>query len=187
MTVTAPATSKCPGLALGAALGDQPRRQRQHDQGDRDVDPQDPLPPEPVGEEAAEQHARGASGAGDRAPGAERLVALGAVGEEGGDDREGGGSDDRGAEALGRAGGDQLALGRGEAGRQRGGRDQDQPGHEDAAAPEQVGHAPAEQQEASEGEDVAVDHPGEVLLREAEAPRRSSAARCSRSTRRGRP
>ena len=71
---------------------------------------------------------------GDRAPDAERLVALGAVAEGGGDDRERGGGDDRGAEPLGGAGGDQLALGGGEARGERGDGDQQQAGHEDLAA-----------------------------------------------------
>ena len=40
--------------------------------------------------------------------------------------------------------------------------------HEHAPAPEQVGHPPAEQQEAAEGEHVGVDDPGEVVLGEVE-------------------
>ena len=70
---------------------------------------------------------------------------------------------------------------------QRGDRDEHEAGHEDAAAAEQVGHAPAEQQEAAEGEHVGVDDPGQVLLARSRAPRRSTAARRSRSRRRGRP
>ena len=72
------------------------------------------------------------------------------------------------AEALRRAGRDQLPLGRGEAGGERGDGDQQQAGHEDAAAAEQVGGAAAEQQEAAEGEHVGVDDPGQVLLGEVE-------------------
>ena len=44
--------------------------------------------PRLVGENAAEQHAGRAAGAGDGAPDAERLVALRALAEGGGDDRE---------------------------------------------------------------------------------------------------
>ncbi len=156
------------GLGLGPALGDQPRRQHQGDQGDRDVDPEHPLPAEPVGEDAAEQHTGGSAGAGHGTPDPERLVALGAVAEDRGDDRERGGGDDRGAEALGGAGGDQLPLGRREAGRQRGDGDQQQAGHEDPAAAEQVGGTAPEQEEAAEGEHVGVDDPGQVLLGEVE-------------------
>ena len=69
--------------------------------------------------------------AGHGTPDSQRLVALGPVLEQRGDDREGGRGDDRRAEPLRRAGGDQLTLGRGEASRQ--GRDPDhgQTGHED--------------------------------------------------------
>ena len=44
----------------------------------------------------------------------------------------------------------------------------DEPEEEDAPAAEQVGGAPAEQQEATERECVGADHPLQVLLREAE-------------------
>ena len=50
----------------------------------------------------------------------ERAVALGPVGERGGDDRQRGGGDDRGAQALDRAGGDQPRLGLRQAAGQRG-------------------------------------------------------------------
>ena len=124
MTVTAPAASKwrvadserLSAISRGASAAAT--------SADRHVDPQHPLPAEAVGEDAAEQHAGGAAGSGDRAPGAERLVALGAVAEGGRDDRQRRGRDDRRAEALGGAGGDQLALGGGEAGGERGGGDE---------------------------------------------------------------
>ncbi len=166
--VTAPATSKARASLGGAALSDQARRQREGDQADRHVHPQHPLPAEAVGEDAAEQDAGGAAGSGDRAPDAERFVALGPVPEDRGDDRERGGGDDRGAQSLGGAGGDQLGFGGGEARCQRGDRDQHQPGHEDAPAPQQVRGAAAEQEEAAEGEHVGVDDPGQVLVGEVE-------------------
>src|SRR6478735_2501743 len=72
------------------------------------------LPAEAVGEDAAEQDAGCAGRTRDGAPGAQRLVALGTVLKEAGDDREGGRRDDRGAQTLCRAGRDQLALVRGE-------------------------------------------------------------------------
>ena len=55
-----------------------------------------------------------------------------------------------------------------EAAGQRGGGEEDEAGHEHAPAAEQVGQAPAQQQEAAEGERVGVDDPGEVLLGEVE-------------------
>ena len=48
------------------------------------------------------------------------------------------------------------------------GGEQHEPGHEDAPAAEQVGGAPAEQEEAPERERVGADHPLQVLLREPE-------------------
>ena len=154
---------------LGATLGDQPRRQRGDDQRHRHVDPQHPLPAEAIGEYPAEEHSRGAAGPCDGPPGPERLVALGAVTERRRDDRECRGRDDRGTEALGGAGGDQLTLVGGEAGRERRGRDDEEAGDEHSSPSQQVGQPPAEQQEAAEGEHVGVDDPGQALLREVEA------------------
>ena len=68
--------------ALVAALGQQARGEQRGREADRHVDEQDPLPAGPLGQHAAEQHAGGAAGAGDRAPDAQRLVALGALGED---------------------------------------------------------------------------------------------------------
>ena len=64
----------------------------------------------------------------------------------------------------------------GEAAGQRGEREEDQAGHEEAPPAEQVGEPPAEQEEAAEGEDVGVHHPGQAALGEVRALRRSSAA-----------
>lgn len=65
-------------------------------------------------------------------------------------------------------GSDQLALAGGEPREQRDDRDNDQPAYEDAPPAEQVGGAASEQQEAAEGDQVCVDHPGEVLIGEVE-------------------
>ena len=69
---------------------------------------------------------------------------------------------------MGGASGDQLTLGGGEAGSERGRGDEQESGDEDASASQQVGHSPAEQQEAAEGEHVRVHDPGKVRLREVE-------------------
>ncbi len=168
MTVTAPATSKA-RVSCSARLSAISRGvSAKAISADGHVDPEHPLPSEAVGEDAAEQDAGRAARACHRAPDPERLVALGAVAEGGGDDRERGWGDDRGAEALRGAGGDQLPLGGGEAGGERGDRDQQQARHEHPAAAQQVGGAAAEQQEAAEGEHVGVDDPGQVLLGEVE-------------------
>ena len=60
------------------------------------------------------------------------------------------------------------------------------PAEEDAALAEQVTHPAGEQQQAAEGDQVGVDDPGEVALREAEAVLDRRAGRRSRSSRRGR-
>ena len=53
-------------------------------------------------------------------------------------------------------------------GKERGEREHDEPGEKDPPAPEQVGRAPAEEQEAPEHERVGADDPLQVLLRESE-------------------
>ena len=68
--------------ALVAALGQDARREHRGGEADRHVDEQHPLPAGPLGQHAAEQHAGGAAGARHGAPDAQRLVALGALGEE---------------------------------------------------------------------------------------------------------
>src|SRR5215218_8180669 len=113
-------------LLLGVGFGDQPRRQRGGGDPDRDVDPQHPLPAEVFGQDAAEEDAGSAAGAGHRAPDPQRFVALGAVAEGGGDDRERRGGEDRGAKALYGAGGYQLSGGARQAAEQRGDREEDE-------------------------------------------------------------
>ena len=79
-----------------------------------------------------------------------------------------GGGDERAAEALQRAEGDQLAGALGEAVEQARDGEQDRAGDEDPLAPDDVRRAAAEQQEAAEEQRVAVDHPLEVGLAEVE-------------------
>ena len=164
-------------LALLAALLQQARREERRDDADRHVDPQDPFPAEVLGQDAAEQHAGGAAGARDRAPDAQRLVALGALGERVRDHRQRRGRQQRGAEALQRARGDELRLTRRQAAEQRREREQDEPDHEEPAAAEQVGHPAAEEQKAAERQGVGVGDPGEVLGREVQVRRRSTGSR----------
>ena len=124
--------------------------------------------PEVLGQHAAGEHADGGARAAHRAPDAERLVPLRALLEGRGDDRERGRGDDRGAEALHGARADQDALGPGETADERGGGEDDDADEEDAPPPEQVGRAPAEQQEAAERDRVGGDDPLQVVPREVE-------------------
>ena len=148
------------------ALEQQPRGEHRRGDADRDVHEQHPAPAQPARENAAEQHPGGAAGAGDGAPDAQRAVALRAFGERGRDDRQRRRRDDRRAEALNRARGDQPCLRLGQAAGQRGEREDDQADHEHPPAPEQVGEASAEQQEPSERQRVGVHDPREVIAGE---------------------
>ena len=147
-------------------LGDVPARQQRRGHADRHVHEQDPLPAEQVGENAAEQRARGAPGPGHRAPDPEGAVALLALGEAGGEDGQRRGRHHGAAESLGGPGGDQHALALRQPADQRCAGEQQQAGDEDAPSPQQVGRAAAQEQEAGEGQRVGIDHPLEVDLRE---------------------
>src|SRR5262249_35337143 len=152
----------------GAAPGQGQGGGRERGRGGGNVDEEDPPPAGAVDERAADQPRRGGADAAEPAPDPERLVPLGALGEGGGDDRQGGRRHDRGAGALGRAGRQQRRRRPGEPAAQRGGREDQDTGHEHAPASEQVGRAPSEQQQAAEGERVGAEHPRQVLPREAE-------------------
>ena len=106
--------------------------------------------------------------AADGAPDAERLVALRALREGRRDDRERRRGDDRGADALDGARDDQHGVALGQAAEQRREREDGDADQEHATAAEEVGGAPAEQQEAAEGDGVGRQHPLQVLRREVE-------------------
>src|SRR5262249_27852581 len=147
-----------------AALSEQDGRQREAEQADRDVDEEDPLPAQRVGQDAAEQDAGDRADRADRAPEAEGGVALLALGEGRGQDGERRGRDQGRSEALQRAGADQRALAPGEPGEQRREGEQEQSGDEDATSADEVGDASAEEEEASEEERVRRNDPLQVLL-----------------------
>jgi hypothetical protein len=87
--VTAPDASKCRSRSC-AWLSHHERHEKERAHTDGDVDEEDPLPAHVLGEHAAEKHADGGSRAGDGAEDAERLVALRALLEGDGGDREDG-------------------------------------------------------------------------------------------------
>ena len=150
------------------ALAEQDGSETEGHEGDRDVDEEDPLPRQGVGEDAAEEHARGGAEAADGAPDAERDVPLAAFGKGRHQDRERSRRDRGGAEALEGAGADQRPLGPREPAEERADRERDQADHEDAPAAEQVRGSPAQEQEAAEDERVGGDHPLQVRLGEVE-------------------
>jgi hypothetical protein len=152
----------------GPALAHEYRRQCERGQADGDVNEEDPLPARAVDDRACDQVARGGAEGAVHAPDRERLVALGPL-EGGRDDREGGGGHDRCPDALERSGPDQSVGRPGETAKERGEGEEQEPDHEHAAAPEQVGGAAAQQEQAGEGDRVGADHPLQPLLREAQS------------------
>ena len=140
----------------------------QAEQRERHVDEEDPLPAGRVDEHAAGDDAQRPADGGERAPDAERDVALAAGGERDGQQRERGGGQERGADALDGADRDEHA-GRGrEPARERGGREQAESDEEHPAAAEQIAHPAAQQQEAAERERVGVHDPLEAVDGEVE-------------------
>ena len=134
--------------------------------GDRDVEVEDPAPARPFCEDTAEHDAGGARETGHSRPCTERQISVASVGERGRQDRERGRRHHRRAGSLGEPGGDEHPLRLGQATRERGEREESEPADEDAPSPDQVGSAPAEEQEAAVGEHVAADDPLQALLGE---------------------
>ncbi len=90
---------------------------------------------------------------------ASAFVRSSTLGEGGRDDRQRGGGDQCGAEALQRAGADEHRVrGREAVDQRRDGEDR-RTGDEQPSAAEKIGHPPAQQQEAAEHQRVAVDDP----------------------------
>ena len=98
-----------------ARLGDEDAAGGEGEDGDRDVDEEDPVPVGVLDEPAARDRAERDAEAGDGRPGADRLRPL-LGGEDGREDREGGRHDQRAADAHERAAGDELGGGAGERG-----------------------------------------------------------------------
>ena len=130
------------------------------------VDEEDPLPAGVLREDAAEEHAGRCAAAAHRAPDAERLVALRALLERRRDDRERRRRDDRRADAP-------APRAPRSARRSSSASPQASDAAEKSAIPimnmppppEQVGRAPAEQQEAAERDRVRDEHPLQRVLR----------------------
>jgi hypothetical protein len=81
--------------------------------------------------------------------------------EQGHDQREGDRGHDRAADPLHRPSGDEHALAGGEPAQDRGAGEERDAAQEHPAVPEKVAQPSAQQQEASEGEQVGVYDPGE--------------------------
>ena len=146
----------------------EPQRQ-EHDHGaDRDVDEEDPVPVQEVGQEAAEHDTDAPAACGHEAEDPHRLGAVGGLGEKHEHQREGDRGRDGASDALHRPRGDEEALRRCEAARERGQREQRDPDQEEPPVTEQVAEPPAEQQAAAVSQQVRVHDPRERGLGEAE-------------------
>ena len=154
------------GTARG--LGHEAPRQGEHEDADRHVDQQGPAPRAEVGDHAAEQQADGAAAHADGGEQGERPVARRLVGGAGGEQGEYAGGGQRGADALGRAGRDQLAGRLGEPTQERGHGEQREADLEDAEPAEHVAEPAAGEQQTAEGQRVAVEDPGQGRRSEAE-------------------
>ena len=146
--------------------GDEDAAEGHCGQADGEVDEEDPVPAQCLGEGAAGEEAERAARNSGEHVGAHRPRAV-VGGRELGDDD---GQDHRGlhggADALDEAGGDEEALaGRGAA-QDRGDGEEHEPRKEHAPASEQVAEPAGEQQEAAEGDEEGVDDPGQVALAE---------------------
>ena len=153
-------------VEVGAALLQEHRADREHEYADGDVDEEDPGPAECAGQRATEQDAGCATASGGCAPDSECDVAVASLPERRGQDRECRRREQRGAEPLQAAEGDQRRRRPGEAVEQREDREHGHADHEDAPAAEQVGHPAAEQEDAAEHDRVGSDHPLEAAFGE---------------------
>ena len=142
-----------------ARVSQQPRGHRDGRDSDRDVHQEHRAPAGELHQDAAENLASHETDRGGRAVHAERPVAQVALGEAGGDQRQGRRRDQGGARALQDAGGDEQDRVVREAAGQRGRGEDQQADDEHPAAAQQVGGSPAEHQQAAERDRVAGDDP----------------------------
>ncbi|HEV8098581.1 MAG TPA: hypothetical protein VGP56_05515 [Gaiellaceae bacterium] len=143
---------------------------RGHDQrgANRDVDEHAGAPGEPLREDPAEDETDGGAAARHSAVAGERAGAFAPFGKVRGKEGECRGSGDRGADALDGARDDEHGCGYGEAAGERGDGEDPDACDEDAAAAEEVAGAGAEEEQAAEGERVAILDPRQPGGREAE-------------------
>ena len=156
-------------LRRAGVRGDHPAGGDGKGDADREVDEEDRLPAEQLGQDSAEQHADSRAGATDGAPGSQRVGARRALREGAHQDRQGRGRQQRGAEPLAGASGEQRRGTARERGGQRGGDEHAETGQEHAPAAQEVSGASAEEQQASEDERVARDGPADIAAGDAEA------------------
>ena len=125
------------------------------------------MPADRVGQDAAGEQSDRATGRGDEAVDTDRFRLLARLREHRHDHPQDHSGGERAADSLDEACSDQHLLALREGAKQRGADEDDQPGQEDTALPDQIAKAAGKQQQPAEGDQVSVDDPGEVALREA--------------------
>jgi hypothetical protein len=135
-----------------------PWRERRHRQSDRHVEPEDPMPADPIHDRAAEHRAYGHGHTADCAPEADRLAAL--CDREGLADQSQREREDHGRpRALNDTRGDQRADARRQRGGGRRGREYRDPERENPPTAEAVTERRPGHQQAGKREDEGVDRP----------------------------
>ena len=173
-SINPPISSTAPGR-IGArreadpgSVLDQPDRERRGRDPDRHVDEEDPVPVDRLGEDPTRQQPDRTAGDGDERVDADRLRLIPGLREHGHDHPQ----DHRGRQgapdALDEARPDQHALALGHRAQQRRAGEHPEADQEDASLADQVADPSGEQQQAAERDQVGVDDPGEVVLREAQ-------------------
>jgi hypothetical protein len=148
-----PGRSNAPGLARH----EEDSRHEGHGD-DRDVEPEDRAPREPLQEQAADEGAEPDSDAGDGRPDADRLSALLAR-EHVDDDRQGRGHDHRAADAHEGAQGDELIGVLGERGEDARNAEDAEPRLQRTLAAEPIPQRAHREEHACEREQIRVDDP----------------------------
>ncbi len=146
-------------IAMGPALADHRGGGDGGENGDGYVDEQAPTPGGELGEHTAEDEADGGAPAGDRTVDTEGGRPLLDLGEGHRDERESCRSEQRTEGALQGAGAEEHRRVDSHAAESRCAGEAEQPEDEGALAPDIVGDAAAEQQQATEGQGVGGDHP----------------------------
>ncbi len=146
----------------------QDAAEREHCDSDRDVDEEDPVPAEQIGQRPTEQHTCCAASGEDKTDDPHRLRTLRGLGEEDHDQRERNRGDDGAAEPLNRTGDDEEGLRVGKPAGKRRDRELGDPDQEESPLAVEVPEAAGQQQKAAERQQIRVHDPRERGLGEAE-------------------
>jgi len=147
---------------------EQPPRQANGHDADGQVDEEDPVPVEGLRQEAARQQTDRTAGGGHETEDADRPRSFTWLGEQRHDHAQDQRRCQRAADALHEPRGDQQLLARGQATQQRRDAEHHQARDQNALATEQIAQPPGQQQQATERDQIGIDHPRQARLREAQ-------------------